>query len=59
MVGSCSLSVVEDDDFKVLWDFANHHISDRRPDIVFIDKNAKTVWIIDIAVPADRRVKDK
>ena len=28
--------------------------SARRPDIVFIDKNAKTVWVIDVAVPADR-----
>jgi len=27
--------------------------------IVFIDKNAKTFWIIDIAVPTDCRVTDK
>jgi len=26
---------------------------------VCIDKNAKTVWVIDVAVPADRRVRDK
>ena len=56
------LPVVEDADTKALWDFnifMDRHISARRPDIVFIDKNAKTVWVIDVAVPADRRVKDK
>ena len=56
------LPVVEDADTKALWDFnifMDRHISARRPDIVFIDKNAKTVWVIDVAVPVDRRVKDK
>ena len=41
---------------KILWDFniqTDHLIQARRPDIV------DHIWIIDIAVPGDARVKDK
>ena len=54
--------VVEDDVTKILWNFntyTDHHISARRPDIVYIDKNARIVSVIDIAVPAEHHVKDK
>ena len=56
------LPVVEDDVNKILWDFniyTDRHISARRPDIVYIDKDAKVALVIDIAVPADCHVKDK
>ena len=56
------LPVVEDDVTKILWDFnvyTDRHISARRLDIVYINKNAKVASVIDIAVPADRHVKDK
>ena len=54
--------VVEDDVTKILWDFnvyTDYHISAIRPDIVYINKNARVVSVIDIAVPADCHVKDK
>ena len=47
---------------KILWDFnvyMDRHISARRPDIVYIDKNAKVASVIDIAVSDDHHVKDK
>ena len=34
-------------------------IEARRPDIVVIDKKEKVCIIVDIAVPADRRVEEK
>ena len=37
----------------------DHHISTRRPDKVYIYNNAKVASVNDIAVPADRHVKDK
>ena len=54
--------VVENDNFKILWDFTiqcDRMVEARRPDIVFVDKKEKEVKIIDIAVPGDVRVKDK
>ena len=30
-----------------------------KPDIVYIDKDVKIAWVIDVAVPADCHVKDK
>ena len=54
--------VVENERFKVLWDFTiqcDRKIEARRPDIVFVDKKKREVVIIDVAVPGDDRVKDK
>ena len=34
-------------------------VETRRPDIIFVDKQAKEAKIIDIALPGDARVKDK
>ena len=47
---------------KVLWDFNVQHdriVEARRPDIIFVDKQASEAKIIDIAIPGDARVKDK
>ena len=55
-------SVVENKNFKILWDFiiqCDHMIEYRRPDIVVIDKVKKETMIIDVAVPRDTRVCDK
>ena len=55
-------SVQENDECKILWDFSiqtDHVISARRPDIVVINKKAKTCVVIDVAVPGDRRVVEK
>ena len=52
-------AVVENDKFKILWDFTiqtDHIISARRPDIVVIDKQKKKCQIIDVAIPVDGRI---
>ena len=54
--------VVESENSKILWDFTiqcDRKIEARRPDIVFIDKKEREVFIIDVAIPGDDRVKDK
>ena len=54
--------VIENDEVKILWDFniqTGHVIQHRRPDIVLIKKAIKKMYIIDIAVPGDTRLKSK
>ena len=55
-------AVEETNDIKILRDFNIHtdkHIKHRRPDIVVHNKREKMVSIIDVAIPADIRVKTK
>ena len=55
-------SVLENDDYKLLWDFSmrtDHEIRARRPDLVIIDKKDKSFQIIDVAIPEDGRVREK
>ena len=50
---------LENEGFKVLWDFnvqCDRIVEVRRPDI---NKQAKEAMIIDVAIPGDARVKDK
>ena len=54
--------MVENEGFKVLWDLnvqCDRMVEARRPDIIFVDKQAREAKIIDIAIPGDARVKDK
>ena len=54
--------VLENKDYKIFWDFmiqCDRLIEARKPDVVLIDKRTKGVKIIDIAIPGDKRVKDK
>ena len=54
--------VIDNRGFKVLWDFNlpyNRMVDARRPDIIFVDKQAKEAKVTDIAVPVESRVKDK
>ena len=47
---------------KLLWDFdlqTDLLISARRPDLIIINKQKRTCWIVDFPVPADLRVKLK
>ena len=39
--------------------FVDHIISTRQPDIVVIDKCASLITLIDISVPADKRISAK
>ena len=55
-------SVVENENFKILWDLTiqcDYVIEARRPDIVVVDKVKKETMIIDVAIPGDTRVCDK
>ena len=46
-------SVLENEDYKILWDFSiqtDHVIEPRRPDLVVVDKKERSCNIIDFAV---------
>ena len=54
--------VLENDSHKLLWDFniqTDHLIPARRPDLIIINKKKRTSKIVDFAVPADYRIKQK
>ena len=54
--------VVENDSWKILWDFTiqtDHVIEARRPDIVIIDKTKNECKIIDFACPFDGRIEER
>jgi hypothetical protein len=56
------LSVVENEKVKILWDvniYTDKLIHARRPDIVVVDKSAKKVTLIDMAIPADKNILEK
>ena len=53
---------IENDKIKLLWDInvqCDNVIEARRPEIVVMNKKERVCYIVDIAVPADRRVKEK
>ena len=48
--------VVEDDDVKLIWNInmqCNNVMEARRPDLILVDKKAKSCVIIDAAIPGD------
>ena len=54
--------VLENDNFKVLWDFpirTDKVIKEHRPDIVVIDKLSREGLLVDVAIPGDARVATK
>lgn len=55
--------VVESEGFRVLRDFTNGQcdrvVEGRRPDVIFLDKQAREAKIIDIVNTGDGQVKDK
>lgn len=55
-------TVLENNEFKLLWDFniqTDHVIEARRPDLVIVNKKERFCQIIDFAVPFDSRVNFK
>ncbi|KAI5707841.1 hypothetical protein M8J77_010928 [Diaphorina citri] len=51
--------VLENENMKIYWDstvITDRRIEANRPDIVLVDKNEKTVKLIDIAHPADHNI---
>ena len=54
--------VITKNHMKILWDFNIHTdkvIHHRIPDIVAVNSADKTVEIIDVAIPSDKRVQEK
>ena len=55
-------SFLENNIHRLLWDIdihTDHLISARRPDLIIINKKKRTFKIVDFAVPADQRIKQK
>ena len=57
-----SESVLQNKDYKILWDFSiqtDHVIEARRPDLVVVDKKETSLKITDFAIPGESRIEDK
>ena len=55
-------SVLENEDYKILWDFSiqtDQVTEARRPDLVVVDKKERSCKIIDFAIPGDSRIEKK
>ena len=53
---------MEDDDIKSIWDIniqCDNVIEARRPDLILVDKKAKSCVIIHVAIPGDCRIREK
>ena len=53
---------MEDDDVKLIWYIniqCDNVIEARRPDLILVDKKAKSCLIIDVAIPGDCRIREK
>ena len=53
---------MEDDDVKLIWDIiiqCDNVVEARRPDLILLDKKAKSCIITDVSVPGDYRIRDK
>ena len=58
----CPEGAVEDDDVKLIWDTniqCDSVIEARRPDLILVDKKAKSCVIIDVTIPGDWRIGEK
>ena len=53
---------MEDDDVRLIWYInvqCDNVIEARRPDLILVDKKAKSCLIIDVAIPGDCRIREK
>ena len=53
---------VKDDDVKLIWDVniqCDNVIKARRPNLILVDKKAKSCVIIDVAIPSDGGIGEK
>ena len=55
-------SVLENEDYKILWDFSiqtDHGIEARKLDLVVVDKKERSSKVIYFAVYGDSRIEEK
>ena len=58
----CPEGAVKDDNVKLIWDIniqCDNVIEARRPDLILVDKKAKSYVIIGVAIPGDCRIHEK
>ena len=58
----CPEGVVDDDDVKLIRYIniqCDNVMEARRPDLILVDKKAKSCVIIDVAIPGDCRIREK
>ena len=58
----CPEGAVEDDDVKIIWDIntqCDNVIEARRPDLILMNKKAKSCVIIDVSLRGDCRIREK
>ena len=58
----CPEGTVEEDGVKLIWDIniqCDNVIEARRPDLILVDKKAKSCVIIDVAIPGDCKINQK
>ena len=57
----CPEGVVEDGDVKLIWDINIQCdvMEVRKPNLILVDKKAKSCIIINVAIPGDGRVLEK
>ena len=58
----CPEGIVEDDDVKLIWNIniqCDNVMQARRPDLILMDKKAKSCVTIDVVVPGDCRIREK
>ena len=57
-----SAPVLENDQVKILWDFniyCDRIINVHHPDLTIIDKSKNMVTLVDVSIPADKRILEK
>ena len=62
MVWTWAKSVLENEDYKILWDLSiqtDHVLEAWRPDLVVVDKKGRSCRIVDFAVSGDNRIEEK
>ena len=58
----CPEGTVEEHGVKLIWDIniqCDNVIEARRPDLILVDKKAKSCVIIDVAIPGDCKINEK
>ena len=53
---------MDDDNIKLIWDVniqCDNVIEARRPDLILVEKKAKSCVIIDVAIPGNYRIHEK